>query len=113
MILKIVTSVLALAVFTESGYILLHWRALNRFKAVDDYGCVAFDTGTGQLCKTFQTNADQLNSKLLPSTEHSARRSSVNDPILEAIRNGSTDPGGVNNAQVEIIRSLPLCRDIR
>src|SRR5690349_14514275 len=42
----------------ESTYILLHWSPAGRFKPVEGYeGIVAFDSATGQLCKTLRTKS--------------------------------------------------------
>ena len=58
MLLKSLFAVLALLLAAESLFILMHRHPANRFKPVEGYdGVVAFDTATGQLCKTLRTKA--------------------------------------------------------
>src|ERR1700730_446981 len=58
MLFKLLTAVLALLLATESLFILMHRHPTNRFKPVEGYdGVVAFDTATGQLCKTLWTKS--------------------------------------------------------
>ncbi len=54
MLFKTLTCILALLVVAEGGYIFLHRHPINRFKSVDEDGYVAFDSATGQLCRTFR-----------------------------------------------------------
>jgi hypothetical protein len=54
---KTLTCTLALAVVVEGGYIFLQRHPANRFKPMDDDGYVAFDTASGQLCRTFRSNS--------------------------------------------------------
>src|SRR5678810_1157423 len=58
MFLKLATAILAILLVAVSLYILMRRQPNNRFKAVDGYsGLVAFDTATGQVCKTLRTRS--------------------------------------------------------
>jgi hypothetical protein len=55
MYFKLLSILLAVLLVVESAFLYLHRPAPNRFRAVDGYGgLVAFDTATGQLCKTLK-----------------------------------------------------------
>jgi hypothetical protein len=127
MILKILTSILALAVVAEGGYILLHRNAVNRFKAVDEDGDLAFDSATGQLCRTIRPAPLPKKMQLAPikpapSSFDSKESNPKLDPILSAIRGGLTEAefekkvqeekDANAEAQAEFIRGLPACVDI-
>ena len=53
MVLEVVIGLLIVLLALESSYILIHHRPVSRFKTVGEDGLVAFDTATGQLCRTF------------------------------------------------------------
>jgi hypothetical protein len=55
--LKALAGILALMVVAEGAFILLRRNPINRFKEVDMDSYVAFDTATGQICRTFRANA--------------------------------------------------------
>ena len=58
MVFKLLTALLAVVVAAETFFILTHSHPANRFKSVGGYdGVVAFDTATGQLCKTLRTKS--------------------------------------------------------
>jgi hypothetical protein len=108
--LKILTCILALAAFAEGGYILWHRHPIHRFRPVEDNGYVAFDTATGQLCRTYRTNPT---AKRAPAVYDRAPEKPSGDPILDMIRNGRANVQTGEDAEVEIVRGLPVCVDIR
>jgi tetratricopeptide (TPR) repeat protein len=69
--LKALAGILALTVVAEGAFILLRRYPINRFKAADVDGYVAFDTSTGQICRTFRTNAGLPKQKASPSLRYS------------------------------------------
>lgn len=112
MVFKTLTCILALVVIAESGYIFLRRHPVNRFKPMDDYGYTAFDTASGQLCRTFRSKPAPTKVQLSPSPDRSPELHS-GDAILDAMRNGSDNAPGEKDAEVEFIRGLPACADIR
>ena len=127
MILKILTSILALAVVVEGGYILLHRNAVNRFKPLDEDGYLAFESATGQLCRTFRLGSrpkkiQPAPIKPAPSSFDLKKPNPEVDPILNAIRGGLTEAefekkvqeekDANAEAQAEFIHGLPACVDI-
>jgi hypothetical protein len=125
---KIATAVLVLLLLGESGYVLLsRHRPINRFKPVDEDGYLAFDSATGQLCRTFRPGPPKKIQpapiKPAPSSFDSKESSPNLDRILCAIRGGLTEAefdkkvqeekDGNAEAQAELIRSLPACANIR
>jgi|HubBroStandDraft_3_1064219.scaffolds.fasta_scaffold670127_1 hypothetical protein len=127
--LKLLTVFLAIMLTVESFYILKLRHPTNRFKPVEGYdGLVAFDTGTGQLCKTLRTKTAAEIEKL----DAEAAKKPVPCPSLPA---PSGDPGldEINRASIskkcggngedvdqksddtaiEFIAQLPACADIR
>jgi hypothetical protein len=112
MLFKTLTCVLAVIAVGEGGYILLHPHSVNRFKRVDDYGYAAFDTATGQLCRTYLVISSP---KIMPDAPSSDRPSGSRsaDPILDAIRSAPVNTQTGEDPQVEFIRRLPSCADIR
>jgi hypothetical protein len=48
--------ILALMIVAEGLFILWNRHSINRFKAVDADGYVAFYSATGQICRTFRTS---------------------------------------------------------
>jgi len=126
MILKILTSILALAVVAEGGYILLHRNAINRFKPVDEEGYLAFDSATGQLCRTFRPGSRPKKIQPAPikpaPSSLDSKKSGPDDRILTAIRGGLTEAefekqiqeekDANAEAHAEFIRGVPACVDI-
>jgi len=112
MLFKALTCILGLAVFAEGGYIVLYRHTINRFKPVDDYGYAAFDSATGQLCRTFQAKPAPRKVQSSPSPARPAELHS-GDPILDAMRNEKNNAQPGKDAEVEFIRGLPACADIR
>jgi hypothetical protein len=130
MVLKLLTVFLALLVTVESLYILKLRHPTNRFKPVDSYdGLVAFDTATGQLCKTLRTKTAAEIEKL---DAEAARKPTPcpplpapsGDPVLDEIsRSGISKRCGGNgedtaqksdvNSALEFVARLPACTDIR
>jgi hypothetical protein len=112
MLFKALTCILALVVVAEGGYIFLHRRTINRFKSVDDYGYAAFDSATGQLCRTFQARSAPRKIQSATSSARPAKLHSA-DPILDAMRNEADKSMPGKDAEVEFVRGLPACADIR
>jgi hypothetical protein len=129
MSLKLLTVSLVLLLMVESFYILKLRHPTNRFKPVDSYdGLVAFDTSTGQLCKTLRTKTAaeiekldvEASKKVVPCPPMPAPSG---DPVLDEInRVGITKRCGGNGENVdqrsddtaiEFIAQLPACADIR
>ncbi|SRR5260221_7240883 len=112
MLFKTLPCVLALVAVGEGGYILLHRHSVNRFKRADDYGYAAFDTATGQLCRTYRVISSP---RIVPTAPSSDRPfgSRSEDPILDAIRSAPATTQASEDPQVEFVRRLPSCADIR
>ncbi len=109
--LKALAGILALIGVAEGAFILLRRHPINRFKAVDVDGYVAFDTATGQICRTFRTNASLRKQKSAPISDNSTESRS-GDPILDAMRNGSKSPQAQESEDGEFVSRLPSCADI-
>src|SRR5580704_261108 len=107
MILRALVGLLALVAIGEGWYIFSLRNQVNRFRLMDDSGYIAFDRIRGQLCRTFQSNP----AKSFASA--SAEPSSSGDPILDAIRNTPRSSSAESDAQVEFVRRLPACVDVR
>lgn len=59
MLFKVLTGILTVLLVGLSAYMLMSRRPTERFKLVDGYdGYVAFDTTTGQACRTYGGKAD-------------------------------------------------------
>ncbi|SRR6266404_5732279 len=112
MLLKTLTCVLALVAAGEGGYILLHPHSVNRFKRVDEYGYAAFDTATGQLCRTYRVGSSPKITPTAPSSDRPFGSRSE-DRILDAIRSAPANPQAGEDPEIEFIRRLPSCADIR
>ena len=112
MVLKILTWMLALTVLAESGYIVLHRHPINRFKPVDEDGYLAFDSATGQVCKTARPGPERKKAKPSPSAVQRDGRGK-SDPILEAFGKAAPEAQAEQEMRVEFIRGLPACADIR
>jgi hypothetical protein len=112
MYLKTLACILALVVIAEGGYIFLHRHPINRFKPIDDDGYLAFDTASGQLCRTFRSNSAPKKTAPSPSSDRSPESKS-GDPVLDFIRNGESSAQSERDSKVEFILKLPTCRDIR
>ena len=115
MLLKILTSILAVLVVAVSGYAIWNRHPVNRFKPVDEDGYLAFDTATGQLCRTYRAKSPP---KRIPSAPSSDRSDGLRpeDRILDAIETKGAEAAAnakaERDAQVELIRGLPACADI-
>jgi hypothetical protein len=130
MSLKLLTVFLALLLTVESFYILKLRHPTNRFRPVDSYdGLVAFDTVTGQLCKTLRTKSA---AEIEKSDAEAVKKSGpcpplpapTGDPYLDEINRIGISKrcggGGEDVAQksdgdsaLEFIAKLPACADIR
>jgi hypothetical protein len=130
MLLKLMTGFLALLLAAESLFILMHLHPTNRFKPVEGYdGVAAFDTATGQLCKTLRTKSA---AEFEQSEAEAAKRTAPcpplpapsGDPVLDEIkRSGISKRCGGNGEDVtqksdadstlEFVAKLPACADIR
>lgn len=130
MSLKLLTVFLALLPTVESFYILKLRHPTNRFKRVDSYdGLVAFDTATGQLCKTLRTkSAAEIEKSDAEAAKMSAPCSLLpalsGDPVLDEINRAAISKkcggNGEDVAQksddestLEFVANLPACADIR
>jgi hypothetical protein len=130
MSLKLLTIFFAFLLAVESFYILKLRHPANRFKPVDSYdGLVAFDTATGQLCKTLRTKSAAEIAKL--DTEASKKPApcpplpaSTGDPYLDEINRIGISKGCGGNGEdiaqksegesaLEFVANLPACVDIR
>jgi hypothetical protein len=109
---KLLISVLTAALVVESGYLLLTRHPSNRFKTVDQDGFIAFDSGTGQLCKTFGAKLS-LTTPRRVSAPSNDDTSTSKDPIMDAIRNAAPQTDGGEDPRVTLARVLPSCADIR
>ena len=112
--MKIATYILTILLLAESAYILLARHPINRFKSMDNNGYVAFDSATGRLCRTYQTTLVPKSTVPVPSASNSSKSGSKSgDAILDMIQDGKADPQTIENPQVEFVRSLPACEDLR
>ena len=111
MLFRTLTSILALVVVAEGAYIFLHRHPINRFKPMDDDGYVAFDTASGQLCRTYQPNLKSQAAKS-PAPVNSVPSKS-GDPILDAIIDTPSSSSAEGDAQLDFVRRLPACVDVR
>lgn len=107
MVFKLLTVVLSVLLAAESVYILVPRHAAgNRFKLQPIEGhelFVAFDTATGQLCKTARLRTAQ-------EMERDAdRQQSFLDRL--ALKDAAKDAAG--DSTREAIARLPACADIR
>jgi len=112
MLFKILTCILVLVVVGQGGYIFLHRRPINRFKPVDDDGYAAFDTATGQLCRTFRAGPSPRGVHYSPSAGQTPETRS-GDVILDMIQNGPSNAQAGEKDRIEFIRGLPTCAVIR
>lgn len=119
--------VLALVATIEGGYIAWHRNATapDRYKlmnAPDEwYGYIAFDTATGQACRTVRVWKPSPAANSAPESQPSKSgddQRAKGDPILDAIR-GRYDAEAAEKAaaaaarekaeDAEFFQSLPLC----
>jgi|SRR5580704_6049887 hypothetical protein len=111
---KILIGLLATLLLAESAYVLLNRHPINRFSPVDQDGYVAFDTATGQLCRSFRSKAPERAAQAAPASSLSRQsQSSPGDPVLAMIEGGNPDAQPKEKAEVEFVRGLPACTDIR
>jgi hypothetical protein len=131
MLFKLLTAVLTLLLAAETLYILKHRLPTNnRFRPVESYdGIVAFDTATGQLCKTLLTKSA---AEIKQSTAEAAKKSvpcpplspPSGDSVVDKIERYaiSKECGGSGEVVVresdtdstlEFVAKLPACADIR
>lgn len=94
--LRILSGILSILLALETGYIIWGHHRINRFKTMDEDGYLAFDSATGQLCRTFRRGPrvqenQPAQTKPSPSSLDSKKSSSKVDPILSAIRGGLTE----------------------
>lgn len=127
---------------TESVYILMHRHPTNRFKSVEEfgYGVVAFDTATGQLCKTLRTKSaaeiDQSGAEVAKQADEELKKEvgcppyppppPSGDPFIDemntAARTENCGPNGeitikrqksAADSTLEFVVKLPACADLR
>jgi hypothetical protein len=110
---KLLAVALALALISESVYILIRRHPTNRFRPIEEfgYGVVALDTGTGQLCKTLRTEP-LLASQHPASLSNPIPEQTSSDPIINEINRTSKEEAD-DNATLEFVSKLPACADIR
>jgi hypothetical protein len=126
---KLLTAVFVALLAAESLYILMHRHPTKRFKSVEGYsGVVAFDTGTGQLCKTLRTRSvaeikqSEADAATVPEPCPPLPAPS-GDPVLDEInRVAISKRCGGNGEDVaqqsgadsweEFAANLPACADI-
>jgi hypothetical protein len=109
---KILTGILGVLLILETVYILWGQHPINRFKPVDEDGYLAFDSATGQLCKTARPGPGRKKAKPSPSAVQRDQRGR-SDPILEAFDKAAPEAQAEQETRVEFIRGLPSCADIR
>ena len=107
MILRVVAGILGLVAIVEGWYIFSLRNQVNRFHLMDASGYVAFDRVSGQLCKTFQLNLAKS------SVSANAARPNSGDPILDAIGNTPSSSSAEADAQLDFVRRLLACVDVR
>jgi len=114
MALRVLSGILIILLVAESGYIALNRHSVNRFKPVDQNGYLAFDSATGQLCKSYRSKGPVKTFNAAPAASLPPQsKLSPEDRILAAIERGSPDAQAREKAEVEFIRGLPACADIR
>jgi hypothetical protein len=113
MLFKFLTVILALMLVAESAEILMHRHSPNRFKPVEEfgYGLVAFDTATGQVCKTLRTGPSVGGRSATPSSNPSPKEPS-GDPFFDEIDKAAQGRAD-DDATQDFVRKLPACADIR
>ena len=111
MAFRVMAGILMVLVTVESIYIFVHRHPINRFKTISEEGFVAFDTATGQLCRTFQVRISS-SYEPRPSSDASPKPQS-GDPILDEIQKLGSSAKIEDDAKVAFVRALPACRDIR
>jgi hypothetical protein len=123
MLWKLLVGVLAAAVLAESAFIIFGRHPINRFRAVDEDGYLAFDTATGQLCRTIRIKSTSKGVQSSPTVDrapepHLAKPNEDKnlkgwDRIAEAIQSSPSNTEAEEKYRVELIRGLPACADIR
>jgi hypothetical protein len=141
MLFNLLTAVLALALVAENVYIVAHRHPTNRFKPVEGYdGIVAFDSATGELCRTLRTksiaeiqqsaaeDAKQANEKLKEDVgcPPYAPPPPSGDPIIDEVNGtsrkmncGADGEDAIKrqrsdaDSKLEFAVELPTCADIR
>src|ERR1700680_4847240 len=123
---KLLTVVFVVLLAAESLYILMHRHPTNRFKSVEGYsGVVAFDTATGQLCKTLRTKSvaeikqSEANAAKVSAPSPSLPATSGHPVLDEINRVGISKRCGGNgedvaqesdaDSTVEFVAKLPAC----
>jgi hypothetical protein len=109
---KVLVGFLLLLLLVETGYIVAAHHPIARFKPVDVDSYLAFDSATGQLCKTFRTTSTSRAVNSAPASTTSPRSSS-SDAILNMIQGGNADAHSADAWKVQFLRNLPVCADIR
>ncbi len=131
MLFKLLTTFLALMLVAESVYILMHrLPANNRFRPVEGYeGIAAFDTATGELCKTIRTKfaveteqSEAVAAQKLAPCPPPPKPSGdpVSDEIIRATISKRCGGNGQEvtrkseaDSTLEFVSDLPACADIR
>jgi len=129
MALKVAVGIIVVLLAVETSYILIHRRPLGRFRTVSEDAFVAFDTATGQLCKTLRTRSvaeiEQQEADAAKKLEPCPPLPpSSGDPVIDEIRRKSMSKrcGGSGedatqkseaDSTLEFAAKLPACTDIR
>ena|ERR1019366_8550635 len=126
--LKVAVGVLVLLLAAESSYIVIHRHSISRFKQFGDDDLIAFDTATGQICKTLRTKSVAQIER--SETDTVSKRapcpplpSPSGDPVLDEINRlarsrrcgGNREDASQKleaNSTLEFIANLPACADI-
>jgi len=130
MLFKLLTVSLSILLTAETLFILMHRHPTNRFKPVEGYeGVVAFDTATGQLCKTLRTvSVTEIQRSAPDEAQKSAPCPPLSPPsgdsILDEIRQAGVSKSCRGQGQslrqeseadstLEFVVKLPTCASIQ
>lgn len=80
MLWKSLVGVLATVALAEGAFIVFGRHSINRFRAVDVDGYMAFDTATGQLCRAIRMKATSKEVQYSPSAAHAPESHLGNPP---------------------------------
>jgi hypothetical protein len=109
---KALVGVLLVLLLLETGYIIATRHPIARFKPIDEDGYLAFDSATGQLCRTFRPVPKSSATTAAPTSLPSPQPNS-GDPILNMIQNGKMDMQSADAGKTDFLRNLPACADVR
>jgi hypothetical protein len=121
MLFKLLTAVLTFLLAAETVYILMHRPPTGRFRPVEEfgYGVVAFDTATGQLCKTLRTKSvAEIEQSEVEAAKKRAPCHPSGDPVLDELKGCGDNGEGLAekskaDSMLEFVIRLPVCAAIR